>query len=125
MSPQVTKGSNSLSAHVANFIVSTRYPDIPAGVVALGKKSILDGLGLALAGSVAKSGELVRRHLQGLGCAGGTTSIIGTPLRVPARFAAFAHSGAGSHWSRMEAGCFTSAAFLSSLSMPQSWHAQP
>ena len=94
MSPQVTKGSDSLSAHVANFIASTGYPDIPAEVVALGKKSILDGLGLALAGSVAKSGELVRRHLQGLGCAGGTTSIIGTPLRVPARFAAFANGTA-------------------------------
>ena len=94
MSPQVTKGSDSLSAHVANFIASTGYPDIPAEVVALGKKSILDGLGLALAGSVAKSGELVRRHLQGLGCVGGTTSIIGTPLRVPARFAAFANGTA-------------------------------
>jgi len=94
MSPQVTKGSDSLSAYVASFIVSTRYPDIPAEVVALGKKSILDGLGLALAGSVAKSGELVRRHLQGLGCAGGTTRIIGTSLRVPARFAAFANGTA-------------------------------
>ncbi|HEX7513409.1 MAG TPA: MmgE/PrpD family protein, partial [Candidatus Methylomirabilis sp.] len=94
MSPQVAKESNSLSAHVASFIVSTRDTDIPAEVVALGKKSILDGCGLALAGSVAKSGELVRRHLQGLGCAGGTTSIIGTPLRVPARFAAFANGTA-------------------------------
>ena len=94
MSPQVAKESDSLSAHVANFIASTRYPDIPAEVVALGKKSILDGCGLALAGSVAKSGELVRRHLQGLGGAGGTTRIIGTPLRVPARFAAFANGTA-------------------------------
>jgi len=94
MSPQVTKKSDSLSAHVAHFIASTGYPNIPAEVVALGKKSILDGLGLALAGSVAKSGELVRRHLQGLGCAGGTTRIIGTSLRVPARFAAFANGTA-------------------------------
>jgi hypothetical protein len=31
--------------------------------MALGKKSILDGLGLALSGSVSKSGEYVRRHL--------------------------------------------------------------
>jgi 2-methylcitrate dehydratase PrpD len=60
----------------------------------LGKKSILDGLGLALAGSVAKSGDLVRRHLQGLGCSGGATSIIGTPMRAPARFAAFSNGTA-------------------------------
>ncbi|HEX9898557.1 MAG TPA: MmgE/PrpD family protein, partial [Candidatus Methylomirabilis sp.] len=84
----------SLTAYVADFIASTHYKDLPAEVVRLGKKSILDGLGLALAGSVAKSGQLLRRHLQGLGCSGGATSIIGTPMRVPPRFAAFANGTA-------------------------------
>ena len=84
----------SLTAYVAEFIASTQYPDIPKDVVQLGKKSILDGLGLALAGSVAKSGELVRRHLQGLGSASAVASVIGTSLRVPARFAAFANGTA-------------------------------
>ena len=84
----------SLSAYVAGFIASTKHSAIPTDVVDLGKKSILDGLGLALAGSVAKSGDLVRRHIQGLGCAGGTSSVIGTGLRVPARFAAFANGTA-------------------------------
>jgi 2-methylcitrate dehydratase PrpD len=79
-----------LTAYVADFITSTKYADIPKDVVQLGKKSILDGFGLALAGSVAKSGDLVRRHLQTLGCTG-TTSVIGSTLRVPARFAAFAN----------------------------------
>src|SRR5574337_2099560 len=81
----------SLTAYVAGFIASTRYADIPQEILPLGKKSILDGLGLALAGSVAKSGALVRRHLQGLGCTGGAASIIGSSLRVPPRFAAFAN----------------------------------
>ncbi len=84
----------SLTAYVADFIASIRYADIPAEVLRLGKKSILDGLGLGLAGSVAKSGELLRRHLQGLGCSGGATSIIGTSMRSPARFAAFANGTA-------------------------------
>src|SRR5574337_368318 len=84
----------SLTAYVAGFIASTRYADIPQEILPLGKKSILDGLGLALAGSVAKSGALVRRHLQGLGCTGGAASVIGTSLRVPARFAAFANGTA-------------------------------
>lgn len=87
-------GEQSLTAYLAEFISSTKYSDIPNGVVQLGKKSILDGLGLALAGSVAKSGELVRRHLQGLGCTGGGASVIGSRLRVPARFAAFANGTA-------------------------------
>lgn len=84
----------SLTAYVAGFIASTRYADIPQEILPLGKKSILDGLGLALAGSVAKSGALVRRHLQGLGCTGGAASVIGSDLRVPARFAAFANGTA-------------------------------
>jgi 2-methylcitrate dehydratase PrpD len=91
---RVAAEPGSLTAYVADFVASTKYSDIPKDVVHLGKKSILDGLGLALAGSVAKSGELVRRHLQGLGCAGGVASIIGTPMRVPARFAAFANGTA-------------------------------
>ncbi len=91
---RVATDPGSLTAYVADFIASTKYPDLPQDVVQLGKKSILDGLGLALAGSVAKSGELVRRHLQGLGCTGGTSSVIGTGLRVPARFAAFANGTA-------------------------------
>ncbi len=83
-----------LTAYVAEFIASTRYAHIPSAAVELGKKSILDGLGLALAGSVAKSGALIRRHLQGLGCAGGTSTVIGSSLRLPARFAAFANGTA-------------------------------
>jgi 2-methylcitrate dehydratase PrpD len=84
----------SLTAYVAQFVASTRYGDLPADVVRLGKKSILDGLGLALAGSVAKSGRILRRHLHGLGCSGGASSVIGTPMRVPPRFAAFANGTA-------------------------------
>ncbi len=91
---RVATEPGSLTAYVADFIASTKYPDIPKDVVQLGKKSILDGLGLALAGSVAKSGELLRRHLQGLGCSDRGTGIIGTSLRVPARFAAFANGTA-------------------------------
>ena len=90
---RVVADAGSLTAYVADFIASTKYADIPTEVLHLGKKSILDGLGLALAGSVAKSGHLVRRHLQGLQSAG-AASVIGAGLRVPARFAAFANGTA-------------------------------
>ena len=60
----------------------------------LGKKSILDGLGLALAGSVAKSGGIIRRHLQGLKTGVQAAAVLGTNLRLPARFAAFANGTA-------------------------------
>jgi 2-methylcitrate dehydratase PrpD len=88
--PRAKTEPAAVTAYVGEFITTTKYADIPNDVVQLGKKSILDGLGLALAGSVAKSGELVRRHLQTLGCTG-AASVIGSKLRMPARFAAFAN----------------------------------
>ena len=82
----------SLTAYVADFIVRTRANDIPADVMHLGKRSILDGIGLALAGSVAESGHLIRKHLQSLGCSpvNGCT-VIGSNMKLPPRFAAFAN----------------------------------
>src|SRR6266403_2003234 len=58
---------NGLTDYVAKFISTTKYEDIPAEVVELGKKSILDGLGLALAGSKAATGTICRKYLQTLG----------------------------------------------------------
>jgi 2-methylcitrate dehydratase PrpD len=58
----------------------------------LAKRSILDGIGLALAGNAAESGRLVRAYLRKLGCTSNRGStIIGTNLKAPARFAAFAN----------------------------------
>jgi 2-methylcitrate dehydratase PrpD len=90
------EGAVGLTKYVAAFIEQTRAEDIPGDVIALGKKSILDGLGLALSGSVAKSGELVRRHLDDLGIGSGAATVIGSGRRVAPRFAAFAN-GVGIH----------------------------
>ena len=84
--------SKSLTEYVAQFIVNTKPSAIPADVTHLGKRSILDGLGLALAGNAAESGHIVRTHLKSLGLP--TTkgaTVIGTKLKLPARFAAFAN----------------------------------
>ncbi|MBD3766107.1 MAG: MmgE/PrpD family protein, partial [Rhodobacterales bacterium] len=85
-----------LTHEVADFVLSTSVADLPAVVVANGKKSILDGLGLALSGSVAKSGEFVRRHLADLGNPAGAATVIGSDLKVPPRFATFCN-GVGIH----------------------------
>ncbi|MGH6861381.1 MAG: MmgE/PrpD family protein [Phyllobacterium sp.] len=85
-----------LTKYVAEFVVGTRFDDLSSQVVELGKKSILDGFGLALSGSVAKSGELVRRHIDDLGLASGTATVIGGGRKVAPRFAAFAN-GVGIH----------------------------
>jgi len=86
------RSEESLTAYVADFITRARAAAVPAEVTHLGKRSILDGIGLALAGSVAESGHIVRRYLRSLGCSAAKGStVIGSPLKLPARFAAFAN----------------------------------
>jgi 2-methylcitrate dehydratase PrpD len=85
-----------LTRQAADFIVRTTAEELSPELVELGKKSILDGFGLALSGSVARSGELVRRHLDDLGLAEGPATVIGAGRKVAPRFAAFAN-GVGIH----------------------------
>src|ERR1700756_2670365 len=76
--------------YVSEFIVNTKYGDIPADVLEFGRKSILDGFGLALAGSASVMAPLVHQYLQALGVSG-KASLIGSGMKAPARFAAFAN----------------------------------
>jgi len=83
-----SQGSGS-DEYVGRFVVSTKYEDIPGDVIELGKKSILDGLGLALAGSRAQTGTICRDYLEHLGVCDGKASIIGSSKKTSPRFAAF------------------------------------
>src|SRR5215470_13200751 len=80
-----------LTDYVGRFVVNTTYEDIPADVIELGKKSILDGLGLALAGSRAETGALCRRYLRHIGVCGGKATVVGSKVRTSPRFAAWAN----------------------------------
>jgi 2-methylcitrate dehydratase PrpD len=90
------RSDEGLTRYVSEFICNTRLQDLPADVVALGKKSILDGLGLALSGGASHCGQLVRRHLADLNLGAGPATVIGTDLKLAPRFAAFAN-GVGIH----------------------------
>ena len=91
--PQNTRETSSIpvTATVAAFVASADSRSLPADVIALGKKSILDGLGLALSGSIAHSGELVVQHLASQHLGAGPATVIGTGLKIAPRFAAFAN----------------------------------
>jgi 2-methylcitrate dehydratase PrpD len=79
----------SLTDYVCQFVTSTEYERIPEDVIELGKKSILDGLGLALAGSRAQSGTLCRQYLRELGVCDGKATVVGSSMQTSPRFAAF------------------------------------
>jgi 2-methylcitrate dehydratase PrpD len=78
-----------LTKAVAEFIVNLKYEDIPADVLELGKKSILDGFGLALAGSASEMGPLARKYASTFGLAELRASVIGTSMKAHPRLAAF------------------------------------
>ena len=77
-----------LTKYVGTFVSQTKYQEIPADVIELGKKSILDGLGLALAGSRAESGSISRRYVEQAGVTRGNATIIGSAQKTSPRFAA-------------------------------------
>ncbi|HTH99118.1 MAG TPA: MmgE/PrpD family protein [Stellaceae bacterium] len=81
----------SLTAHVAEFVATNHQKTLPADVIELGRKSILDGLGLAIAGAASESGHIVTEYLQDLGGNHAVCSVLGTRLKAPARHAAFAN----------------------------------
>jgi len=85
-----SRRGEGLTREVGAFIVESGYESLSDELIELGKKSILDGLGLALSGSVAASGRIVQGYLTSQGLRGETT-VIGTPLRAQERFAAFAN----------------------------------
>jgi len=86
--PQVQK----LTAHVSEFVVNLKFADIPADSLELGKKSILDGLGLALSGSKAETWGLIQHYVKSFDFPPrGGAAVLGSAVRLPARFAAFAN----------------------------------
>src|SRR5581483_940719 len=82
---------DKVTTYVGEFIVGTKYADIPPEVIELGKKSILDGLGLALSGSKAETAGLVEQYVQSFGFRPGGASVLGSTAKLPPRFAAFAN----------------------------------
>jgi 2-methylcitrate dehydratase PrpD len=81
--------TRGLTDYVSNFVATTTYLDISNDVIELGKKSILDGLGLALAGSKAQTGSISRGYVESLGICDGKATLIGSSQKTSARFAAF------------------------------------
>src|SRR6266446_2913552 len=80
-----------LTKYVVEFVRNTKFTDLPADVIEFGKKSILDGLGLALAGARAQNGKLFREYAASLGLPDRGATVMGTKNKLTPRFAAFAN----------------------------------
>ncbi len=85
--PKVT----GLTQYVAEWTVKTNYGDIPAEVIAVGKKSILDGIGLALSGSNDETRTILEEYFKSLELPNSGATMAGSSRKLPLRFAAFAN----------------------------------
>ena len=90
-----SKKGKDLTKYVTKFIYKNKYNNIPKNVVELAKKHILDGFGLALSGSVARTGEYLFKHIK-KNSAKGKATVIGSKMKLPSQFAALAN-GVGIH----------------------------
>ena len=88
---QAAPEPRGVTREIADFVVRSSFQDLPEPLLELGRKSILDGLGLALAGSAGELGGLTRTYLKSQGIAPGAATVFGSPTKLPARFAAFAN----------------------------------
>ena len=59
--------NETLTDYVAGFVTRNAASDIPSDVAHLGKRSVLDGIGLALAGAASECGRIAQRYLASLG----------------------------------------------------------
>ena len=82
------------TACIAEFVVATSLKEIPRTVISRGKSHFLDALGLGLAGAVALGRKIIRDYLHDLGVGFGGSTVFGSQMKTPARFAAFANGAA-------------------------------
>jgi 2-methylcitrate dehydratase PrpD len=88
----MTTPETGLTSYVARFVQGSALEDLPDTVIERSICSILDGFGLALAGTVSHPGRLVEQYLRTLGVLNDRgATVIGRPYKSHARFASFSN----------------------------------
>ncbi len=84
-----------VTQEAADFARNLSFDALPAEAVRIGKRCVLDGLGLILAGSYEKCTQIVTRFSSGVSQSRGATVLGKNPITVAAPFAALANGTAG------------------------------
>ena len=80
---------------VVDFITSARWNDFEADVVAMGKRCVIDGLGVTLAGSTTAGSVMLRDYIGASGRASEATVLAAEPFGATAGAAALANAASG------------------------------
>jgi 2-methylcitrate dehydratase PrpD len=81
--------SDGLTAGVSRFVTGAELDAVPTAVIRAAKQSILDGLGLAVAGARAEGVAIAAAEVASYDCRAGSATVLGSGTRLPPRFAAF------------------------------------
>ncbi|WP_366657462.1 MmgE/PrpD family protein [Fodinicurvata sp. EGI_FJ10296] len=89
------EGLKGLSAAASSFTVGLKYDDISAEALRIGRRCILDGLAVSLAGSEQPLIDVLDRHITRIGGAADARVIGDAGRRVPVHLAALWNGSAG------------------------------
>lgn len=84
-----------ITEELANFVGTTRYEDFPSEVQNIGKRCIVDGIGVILAGSTEPCAQIVRDYVLSVEGKKESTIIGKGKTRVPVHLAALVNGTAG------------------------------
>jgi 2-methylcitrate dehydratase PrpD len=87
-----TKGT---TADVVRFIESASIASFPADVVRQGKRCLIDGFGVILAGATVRGSSIVRNYVKAIGGRPEATVFGPEPLKGPVELAALANGASG------------------------------
>lgn len=83
-----------LTQEVVSFVSKTSYRDIPSEVIRLAQGFILDGLGVALAGSTEEGSRILHAYIRQIG-GKAEALVVGSRFMAPAAKAALANGASG------------------------------
>jgi 2-methylcitrate dehydratase PrpD len=94
MSP-MTKSDSKITDEVVAFVAAATFSDFPAEAIRIGKRCVLDGLGLMLAGSAQDCTRIVREFSLNSGQGSGATAFGKDSVKLSAALAALVNGTAG------------------------------
>ena len=86
---------SQITMEVARFIEQMAFDELPDQVLRLGKRCVLDGLAVILAGSQQQCAQIVRDYSLKNGQVSESTAFGNQPVKLPAMFAALVNGTAG------------------------------
>ncbi len=92
----MTTSERTMTKEIAEYIVREKFESLPAEVVRLAKRCVVDGTGVMLAGSASDSGRVIQRYVSESATVGGAATVAGTSIKAPASLAALAN-GVAAH----------------------------